>query len=186
MLKSEIILKLLLIGDGGTGKTSLRERFLGKGFKSDYMMTIGADFAIYKFENGEYEKPCKLQIWDLAGQSHFSGVRPAFYSGCHGLLYVYDVTNIDSLEDTTDWLREALKYIGKPVPIVYLGNKIDLRERGNKSHITKLKGKKILRKIHNDFNLNKYPFNFNETSAKTGVNVKESFLMLSDAILKPN
>ncbi|MHA2102490.1 MAG: GTP-binding protein [Candidatus Hodarchaeales archaeon] len=184
MLRSEKVLKLLLIGDGGTGKTSLRQRFLGEGFKKDYIMTIGADFAIYKYESKKHGN-VKLQIWDLAGQSHFSAVRPPFYAGCHGLIFVYDVTNLDTLENAQDWLREALKFAGKPVPVGYLANKTDIRKKGNRSHITKTRGRRIVKKVHDDFKLTKFPLVFFETSAKTGINVAESFLALTDTILDP-
>ncbi len=59
------IYKVSLLGDGGVGKTSLRKRYLGEGFKQNYMATIGADFAIKKLNE---EGNDIIQIWDLAGQ----------------------------------------------------------------------------------------------------------------------
>ena len=184
MLRSQKILKILLIGDGAVGKTALRERFLGQGFKTDYLMTVGADFAIHKYESDKHGS-VKLQIWDLAGQSHFSSVRPPFYQGAAGVVLVFDVTNLETIENTQDWMREALKYIGKPVPFGFIGNKIDIREKGNKAHITKVRGRRILKKVQKDFKLSKFPFVYFETSAKTGENVEDAFVAITETILDP-
>jgi GTPase SAR1 family protein len=87
--------KICLLGDGGVGKTSLRERFLGKGFQSGYILTIGADFAVQdlNIDGQQY----KFQIWDLAGQQRFSAVRALYYKGSHGAILVFDNTRPESL-----------------------------------------------------------------------------------------
>lgn len=69
-------MKIVLAGDGAVGKTAIRERYLGKGFSSNYMMTIGADFALK--EAHVREKSIKFQIWDLAGQPRFGTVRSVY------------------------------------------------------------------------------------------------------------
>ena len=67
------IFKVVLIGDGAVGKTSLRRNYLGKSFRENYLMTIGADFSVKQVPYEDYI--VSLQIWDLAGQPRFSEVR---------------------------------------------------------------------------------------------------------------
>ena len=78
------IFKICLLGEGAVGKTALRQRYLGEGFKQSYAMTIGADFAVKRvtIDNQEFIS----QIWDLAGQVRFSSVREVYYRGAAGAL----------------------------------------------------------------------------------------------------
>ncbi|NVM54526.1 MAG: hypothetical protein HWN66_12550 [Candidatus Helarchaeota archaeon] len=83
--------KLVLIGEGAVGKTSIRQKYMGKGFTGEYLKTIGADFASKTVElketNGDSIKSI-FQIWDLAGQQEFKEVRASFYGGTQGILLV--------------------------------------------------------------------------------------------------
>lgn len=172
------IFKIALLGDGGVGKTALRERFLGKGFQSSYMMTIGADFAIYNTKiNGE---DVKLQIWDLAGQERFKEVRSGFYQGVLGALMVYDVTRKESADNLIAWKEELKKYSGiEKSSLVLVANKIDLR-KSHATSLTKRDGKKVSKSLGN--------LKYFETSAKDNINVPEAFLDLAQNIfnsLKP-
>jgi small GTP-binding protein len=69
--------KIVLCGDGGVGKTSLRRAYLGQEFNSNYLETLGADFAtkIISLDFGSEEYQIKYLIWDLAGQPSFNAVR---------------------------------------------------------------------------------------------------------------
>ena len=105
------LMKIVLAGDGAVGKTALRERYLGKGFSSNYMMTIGADFALK--EATIREKNIKFQIWDHAGQPRFGTVRSVYYYGCLGALLLFDVTRPDTFTNLENWLEEIFKHNGK-------------------------------------------------------------------------
>ena len=110
------LMKIVLAGDGAVGKTALRERYLGKGFSSNYMMTIGADFALK--EATIREKSIKFQIWDLAGQPRFNSVRELYYRGSHGAMLVFDLTRRESFTNLYLWIDELLKNSGKSfIPI---------------------------------------------------------------------
>ncbi|MCK5409392.1 MAG: GTP-binding protein, partial [Candidatus Heimdallarchaeota archaeon] len=80
--------KIILAGDGAVGKTSIRERYMGKGFQESYLKTIGADFATKKIEKNEEQ--ITFQIWDLAGQESYQSVRKSFYKGAIAAIMVFD------------------------------------------------------------------------------------------------
>ena len=103
LVREHYTLKIILIGDGAVGKTSMRRRYLGEGFKTDYQMTIGADLAA-KFSPIIYSggKQIKYLIWDLAGQPRFSNVRKAYYMAAVGALVVFDATRQDSFTNIVD------------------------------------------------------------------------------------
>ncbi|MFX1507482.1 MAG: Rab family GTPase [Promethearchaeota archaeon] len=123
------LLKIILIGDGSVGKTSIRERYLGYGFPIQYLPTLGADFSV----KNEIicGKKISFQIWDLAGQPVFETIRKMYYRGARGAFVVCDVSNPESVMNINNWVDELWRNNGNgPIPFVILGNKIDLRHTG--------------------------------------------------------
>lgn len=170
-----MMFKLVLIGDGNVGKTSVRRKYLGKGFISSHIATIGVDFA-QKFVtvNGV---TCRLVIWDLAGQTGFERVRKHYYQGCSSLVLVYDITSRESFENTTRWLVEAFTYAGEIPTTAILANKVDLRTSNDKSEfVTTEEGQAFADKFSERLGV---PCIFFETSAKDGENIQESFTELT-------
>jgi small GTP-binding protein len=175
-----LAMKVLILGDGAVGKTSLRHRYMGRGFKSTYMMTIGADFVIKEltYEDGT---TVALQIWDIAGQDTFMQLRPTFYQGAVGALMVFDVTRPDTYNNISNWVNEIGKYHQiDHFPIILIANKIDLRE-SIKMCITSSKGEELARSFENSYYNNSWKIPYVETSAKTGENVEDAFINLSKA-----
>ena len=164
--------KICLLGDGGVGKTSLRERFLGKGFQSGYILTIGADFAVQNLTIRDIQY--KFQIWDLAGQQRFSAVRALYYKGSHGAILVFDQTRLDSLYSLDNWKQELYTNVGREIPFVILGNKSDLPGAIDQEQIDR-----FVKKSHSE--TQDIPFNLKylKTSAKSGLNVTEAFEQLA-------
>jgi Ras-related protein Rab-1A len=124
----DYLIKILLIGDSGVGKSSMAQRFVDDAISSNPFSTIGVDFVVRK-QILTNNKIAKLQIWDTAGQERFRSIISSYYRGAHGIIMVYDATNLKSLENCFDiWMRDIKKYtVTEKDPIIVLfGNKADL------------------------------------------------------------
>lgn len=176
-IKREFVFKVVLMGEGSVGKTSIRSKFMGVGFKSEYIKTIGADFASKAIELGENK--VHFQIWDLAGQKMYRHVRSSFYSGCKCGFLVFDLTQPDTLEKLEEWAEEAIAHSGNFLKIfIVLGNKHDLKDQ------IKIKDediKKIIEKLRKKKNIEAA---YLATSAKTGENIPEAFEMMGKMFLE--
>jgi small GTP-binding protein len=148
--------KVVVLGDGGVGKTTLILRYTEKRFRENYIPTIGVQWTVKEIDQDENH--IKLLLWDLAGQAHFKSVRRSFYEGSNAAIIVFDVTDLESLNHVENWLQE-LQTNCRGIPCFLLGNKIDLVE-----------SRKVTRDMVKGF---KMPYF--ETSAKTGENVLELF-----------
>lgn len=95
--KDDEVLKLIIIGDSGVGKTNILIRFCEDKFKSSYVATIGVDFKIKTID--VKGKPIKLQIWDTAGQERFKNVTQAYYKGAAGIIMIYSITEARTFEN---------------------------------------------------------------------------------------
>merc|ERR1712023_429870 len=123
----DYLFKLLLIGDSGVGKSSLLLRFADDTYTQSYISTIGVDF---KIRTVELEgKTIKLQIWDTAGQERFRTITSSYYRGAHGIIVVYDVTDIDSFNNVKQWLCEIDRYACENVNKLLVGNKCEWKTK---------------------------------------------------------
>ncbi|KAJ3417016.1 hypothetical protein HDV05_007498 [Chytridiales sp. JEL 0842] len=120
------IIKVVVLGDGGVGKTSLRNQR----FTNNYKATIGADFIVKDVELEEDGRVVSMQIWDTAGQERFQSLGVAFWRGADACILVYDVTSPSTLSHLPHWLSEFLTKADIPdpesFPVVVLGNKTDV------------------------------------------------------------
>lgn len=174
--QSLLHLKVLLLGDGYVGKTSLRKRFMGQNYDAEYLETLGADFAIKSFTY-KNKITFRYQIWDIAGQPRFNQIRKSFYLGGQAAMAVFDVTNPNSAENLNQWTDEFWKNNGKGIlPIILIANKIDLRDQADVC-LSKDDGENIADQMSH-----KTPFTvpYIETSAKTGKNVDLAFDRLAE------
>lgn len=159
--------KVILIGDGEVGKTSLIKRYIFNEFLTDYKATIGSNLYVKDLKYDD--KDVKLTIWDIAGQQKWEVMRPVYYRGAHGVLALYDVTNEESYKNLlSNWFDE-LKILKKPFKTIVIGNKIDLGDGGfAKDEVLKEKFDFIAHL---------------KTSAKEGDNVEEAFKVLVEKLI---
>lgn len=131
---SDYLFKLLLIGDSGVGKSCLLLRFADDTYTESYISTIGVDFKIRTIELDG--KTIKLQIWDTAGQERFRTITSSYYRGAHGIIVVYDVTDVESFNNVKQWLHEIDRYACDNVNKLLVGNKSDLTSKKVVEHAT--------------------------------------------------
>ncbi len=117
------LLKVVVVGDGAVGKTTLIRRYCEGKFHASRVATIGVDFYTQrvKLPGGTV----KLSIWDMAGQDRFGIVRTGFYRGSLAAALVYDVTAMDSLGNLKRWRDEVLG-AAPGQSLLVVGNKVDL------------------------------------------------------------
>lgn len=168
--KFDHLLKLLLIGDSGVGKSCILLRYSDDSFTGSYITTIGIDFKIKQIKVNDSK--VKLQIWDTAGQERFRTITTAYYRGAMGILLVYDVTDEASFGAVENWMRQIEANANKDVIRVLIGNKSDCDDRDRK--VTTAEGEAMAAK---------YGIKFFETSAKMNVNVDESFSTIASDIV---
>ncbi|XP_045414323.1 rho-related GTP-binding protein RhoD [Lemur catta] len=126
--------KVVLVGDGGCGKTSLLMVFADGAFPESYTPTV---FERYTANLQMKGRPVHLQIWDTAGQDDYDRLRPLFYPDASVLLLCFDVTNAHSFDNVFNrWYPEVSRFC-KKVPIIVVGCKTDLRK--DKSLVNKLR-----------------------------------------------
>jgi small GTP-binding protein len=168
MANYDYLLKLLICGDSGTGKSCLMRRYVNDEFNVSDLSTIGIDFKIHTINFKG--KRIKLQIWDAAGQERFRTVIANYYKGTHGLLIVTDYS--EGSQGCLEWY-ERFRNDNQEAPILLAINKSDLRDLGVYSDI-----------LRNP--LEEYSVPMIAVSAKTGSNVNNAFMTLIDMIFTKN
>lgn len=131
---TEHLFKILVVGDIGTGKTSLIKRYVHNIFSTNYKSTIGVEFAL-KVVNWDDNTEIRLQLWDIAGQERFGNMTRVYYKEAVGAFVVFDVTRIATFEAASKWKNDIDSKVTvgveeKPIPVVLLANKIDLAKEG--------------------------------------------------------
>jgi len=165
--------KVVVIGDGAVGKTSIIEHILGREFHSSYLLTIGANISTYPYTNSSGNL-FRYQFWDLAGQSRFDFVRASFYRGCQAAILVFDVTRSISLKNLLTWRNELFENTNRMVPYIVVGNKSDLESTYDEEELEELINNPDL----------EFEVPFIKTSARMGTNIFETLEILSQLILK--
>jgi len=162
---SKYFYKVCIVGDSEVGKTTLVNQYLKRRFVADAQRTIGSNFFVKYIKIPNVKHLMTLQIWDLAGQPRFRWVRYAFYKGASGIVYAFDLTRRNTLDNIITWKEEVESKIGV-VPNIFVGNKLDLINSEN-SFINKEEIKHFKETLSASVYL--------ETSAKLGTNVKDVF-----------
>jgi len=177
MEKKEHLYKILVIGDLGTGKTSIIKRYVHNFFSVHYRATIGVDFAL-KVLNWDNSTLIRLQLWDIAGQERYGSMTRVYYKDAVGCLIVFDVTRQSTFEAVAKWKHDLDTKVqladGQPVPCVLLANKCDQPKEGL---------------VNNSSQMDKYCeekgfLQWYETSAKENINIEPAAKFLVEKILE--
>src|SRR3989442_303412 len=166
--------KVVLLGDGGVGKTSLVRRFVVDQYSDDYITTVGTKVSKRSLNIGSplAEVEMVMQIWDVLGQKGYSGVQETAIKGAQGVLLVYDATNGESRRALEDYWIPAVWRLAGRIPTVFAGNKSDLVPD------------RVWAEEYLYFLTQKYSCPGILTSAKTGDRVESSFKALGEQILQ--
>ncbi|XP_064088931.1 ras-related protein Rab-21-like isoform X1 [Macrobrachium nipponense] len=118
--------KIVLLGEGCVGKTSLVLRYVEDKFNDRHITTLQASFLTKRVNISG--KRVNLAIWDTAGQERFHALGPIYYRESHGAILVYDITDEDSFQKVKNWVRELRRMLGNDICLVIAGNKLDLQK----------------------------------------------------------
>ena len=170
----EILKKVVLLGDGAVGKTSLIARFVVNKFDDRYIATIGTKVSK---KDIQVTRPdliinLRMMIWDILGQKEYAKIRSASLTGAQGIILVGDLTRPETVRSLTEfWLKEAEGIVGK-VPTILVGNKLDAVDSSSMS-VTMLESASQRLGLPTIL-----------ASAKTGENVESIFTALGDELVK--
>ena len=166
----EAFFKVLIVGDGAVGKTSICTHITTQEFFSDYRLTVGCDFFIKRIMVNNVS--VTLQLFDTGGQDHFAKLRAAFAGGAKGVFLAFDVTRRDSFYNLEEWLKSIKDEIDPRAPMVLLGTKSDLNSEAEiwDEDITKMKEMMTIDAYFN-------------TSSYTGEGVMDAFTAMGQLLL---
>jgi GTP-binding nuclear protein Ran len=154
--------KLVLVGDGATGKTTFVKRHRTGEFEKKYVATLGVEVHPLVFSTNC--GPIRFNVWDTAGQEKFGGLRDGYYIGGQCAIIMFDVTARMTYKNVPNWHRDLVR-VCENIPIVLCGNKVDIKDR-------KVKPKQIT--FHRKKNLQYY-----DISAKSNYHFEKPFLWLA-------
>ena len=173
--QTEMIFKIIVIGDPAVGKTSLLTNFCGEKFEYEYVPTVGVNITkepvTIRDDMGK-DTTINLMVWDIAGQPQFYMLHRPYFNGADGMMLVYDITRSSSFSNINNWYSTAVKYGLSGIPRILIGNKIDLKD-----------DRKIILPMAEHLS-EKITAPFFETSALTGENVPGIFQKIAELTLR--
>ncbi|KAG8976596.1 hypothetical protein FRC05_003435 [Tulasnella sp. 425] len=174
----DFLLKIIIIGETGTGKSCLLYHFTQNTFKEHSQHTIGVEFSSRTINVGD--KKIKLQLWDTAGQERFRSVTRSYYRGAAAALLVFDITSRQSFMNLHRWLADA-RALGSPnLVAVIVGNKSDRDEDREVewAEASRWAAENAYQSASPDADVH-----YVETSSFTGENVESPFILAARSVL---
>ncbi|KAI6654593.1 Ras gtpase protein [Oopsacas minuta] len=157
----DFLFKIVMIGDSGVGKSNLLSRFTRNEFTIECLSTIGVEFATKSVAVDA--KNIKAQIWDTAGQERFCAISNVYYRRAVGALLVYDITDSQTYDNVTNWLKDLKDHADGNIVVMLVGNKSDLK------HLRAVPTEMAQQFAESN------QMSFIETSALSSKNVEEAF-----------
>jgi small GTP-binding protein len=160
--------KIVIVGASGVGKTALLQQLTDGSFSPQVQSTVGVEFKSWLINDGDGQ--IKLNIWDTAGQERFRSVAKAYFRGAVGALLVYAVDDEETFSELDSWLNDLHQFATPNMVILLIGNKSDLND-----------ARQVTQSQAVTFS-ERHGLEYLETSAKSGDNVTEAFVRLSQTI----
>ena len=160
----EMMIKVILIGDSGVGKTNIMSKYLKNQFMENSKATVGVEFGSKLFNHQGHK--IKAQIWDTAGQEKYKAITGAYYKGSKGAFIVYDITRKDTFASIERWVNDLKATSDPKLTIILIGNKNDLDD---KREVSKEQGEEKAKS---------FDCAFLETSAYSGDNIDKAFELM--------
>jgi GTP-binding nuclear protein Ran len=165
--KDEIIeFKLVLVGDGGVGKTTFVKRHISGEFEKKYTATMGVEVHPMVFHTNRGK--VRFIVWDTAGQEKLSGLRDGYYIGADCAIMMFDVTSRSTYKAVPKWYKDIVR-VCENIPVVLVGNKVDVKDR-------KVKAKQIIFP-------RKHGIQYYDISAKSNYQFEKPFVWLLKKLL---
>ncbi|KAM7446940.1 Ras-related protein Rab-23 [Porites harrisoni] len=165
----EVAIKVVVVGNGAVGKSSMIQRYCKGIFTKDYKKTIGVDFL--ERQISIRSEDVRLMLWDTAGQEEFDAITKAYYRGAQACAIVFSTVDRDSFEAVEKWRTKVEEECGS-IPMVLVQNKIDLIDQA----VVQVDEAESLAK--------KLRLKFYRTSVKEDLNVNDVFMYLSERYLE--
>ncbi|KAH0793577.1 Ras family protein [Histomonas meleagridis] len=163
------LVKFIVIGNAGVGKTSIINRLVRDDYDPEVTPTIGVDYV--NFDTTVQNEPFHIIIWDTAGQERYFNIIRNYFRNSLGIILVFDITSRHSFEKIPFWLKTARKEADPNCQVMLIGNKSDfqsIREVSNEEAEKFAEENQILC--------------YMETSALNNKNIKEAFMKLTEKI----
>jgi len=173
----QFIIKFIIVGDAGVGKSSILIRFTDSRFLTNPDPTLGVEFGSKLVHLADEDKTIKVQIWDTAGSEQFRSITRSYYRGAAGALLVYDATSRASFNNAKSWLLDVREHADPNLTCILVGNKVDLVEGEGDTR------RAVSEQEARDW-AEQERLLFIEGSAKTGENIEEAFEQAVRDILK--
>jgi len=166
------IIKIIITGNGGVGKTTLLHRYIEGHFLVNTYMTIGVEFFIKELDVDDSK--ILLQIWDFGGQERFRFLLKSYAKGTKGALFLFDLTRPLSIESIDEWI-DICRSEDPTIPVLLVGSKADLE-------VSTFLDEEYIRNMQHKYGL----FDFIKISSKSGRNVDKAFRLIAEKVVKPN
>ncbi|MBN1800823.1 MAG: GTP-binding protein [Candidatus Lokiarchaeota archaeon] len=171
MIVNEINIKLIIVGDGGVGKTSMVNALVNKNIPEVYIPTIGSNITKKEFHLQSINLDLRLNLWDLGGQRSFNPLNPAFFKNVDAAFLVFDIAKPETLNELENVYLNHLRKNSEECIIFLVGNKLDL-----------ISDPETLKRLTRNFPIKEIPIVF--TSARTRENLEEIFELLAFSYLQ--
>lgn len=164
-MNNKYIIKLIMGGNGGVGKTTMLIKYVKGSFIDKMKMTIGLDFFVKELSLDSYD--CILQMWDFGGQDRFRFLHDCYVQGAQVGVLLFDLTRLQSLENIPFW-SDLFRSLDKTLPLILVGSKKDRAENMGQAI-----EKDYIFEIAEYCNIDKN--HYIETSSKNGMNLDKVF-----------